>query len=104
MWGAGVLIGRVNPSGRLPVQIPTTPGGQPGTYLHPPLGGDSHGVSNLDPTAEQIATDQAVKIACLVRNTGDRTGTEGVQLCLDDPIAQLARPVIQLAGFARVTL
>ena len=35
---AGVLSGRVNPSGRLPVQVPRHPGAQPGTYLQPPLG------------------------------------------------------------------
>ena len=35
---AGVLSGRVQPGGKLPVQIPRRPGGQPGTYLQPPLG------------------------------------------------------------------
>src|SRR6185312_13235583 len=30
---AGVLSGRVQPSGKLPVQIPRTPGAQPSTYL-----------------------------------------------------------------------
>src|SRR5205085_1853194 len=34
---AGVLSGRVVPSGRLPVQVPRLAGSQPGTYLHPPL-------------------------------------------------------------------
>ena len=46
---AGVLSGRVNPSGRLPVSVPQTPGGQPWTYLQPPLG-LAGTVSNLDPT------------------------------------------------------
>src|SRR4029434_4823764 len=47
---AGVLSGRIQPSGRLPVQVPRRPGGQPGTYLQPPLGADNTGASNLDPT------------------------------------------------------
>ena len=47
---AGVLSGRVNPSGKLPVGVPRHPGGQPYTYLAPPLGQNSGGVSNLDPT------------------------------------------------------
>ena len=47
---AGVLSGRIQPSGRLPVQIPRRPGGQPGTYLQPPLGAENGGTSNLDPT------------------------------------------------------
>lgn len=123
---AGVLSGRINPSGKLPVQIPRTPGGQPGTYLHAPLGGNTEGVSNLDPTpayafghgmsyttfeydglelgADDIPTDGEVEISCLVRNTGDRPGTEVVQLYTADPIARLPRPVTQLTGFTRVRL
>ncbi|PRY00897.1 beta-glucosidase family protein [Allonocardiopsis opalescens] len=46
---AGVLTGRVEPSGRLPVSIPRTPGSQPATYLHAPLAGRSD-VSSVDPT------------------------------------------------------
>ncbi|WP_370076210.1 beta-glucosidase [Streptacidiphilus sp. MAP12-16] len=47
---AGVLSGRINPSGRLPVQIPGDAAGQPGTYLASPLALRSDGVSNIDPT------------------------------------------------------
>ncbi|MEU0073486.1 glycoside hydrolase family 3 N-terminal domain-containing protein [Streptomyces sp. NPDC006332] len=123
---AGVLSGRINPSGKLPVQVPRTAGGQPGTYLHAPLGGNTQGVSNLDPTpaypfghglsytsfaydgfalsAEEILTDGEVEISCLVRNTGDLPGSEVVQLYTADPIAQLPRPVTQLTGFARLHL
>ncbi|MFJ1807799.1 MULTISPECIES: glycoside hydrolase family 3 N-terminal domain-containing protein [unclassified Streptomyces] len=123
---AGVLSGRINPSGKLPVQVPRTAGGQPGTYLHAPLGGNTQGVTNLDPTpaypfghglsytsfaydgfalsAEEIPTDGEVEISCLVRNTGDLPGSEVVQLYTADPIAQLPRPVTQLTGFARVLL
>ncbi|OXY85259.1 glycoside hydrolase family 3 N-terminal domain-containing protein [Streptomyces diastatochromogenes] len=123
---AGVLSGRVTPSGKLPVQVPRSRGGQPATYLHAPLGGNSEGVSNLDPTpaypfghglsyttfayegielsAERIPTDGEVEISCLVRNTGDRAGAEVVQLYTADPVAQLPRPVTQLTGFARVLL
>src|SRR6185437_12290580 len=46
---AGVLSGRVNPSGRLPVSLPRTPGGQPSTYLTAPLGLRTE-VTNIDPT------------------------------------------------------
>jgi beta-xylosidase len=51
---AGVLSGRVNPSGHLPVGIPRDPSGQPGTYLAPPLGRFSEGISSLDPTPLHI--------------------------------------------------
>ncbi|MEU0671955.1 glycoside hydrolase family 3 N-terminal domain-containing protein [Streptomyces sp. NPDC006172] len=123
---AGVLSGRVNPSGKLPVQVPAAAGGAPGTYLQPPLGSNSRGVSNLDPTpafpfghghsyttfsyrelglsAEEIPTDGEVEISCVIENTGDRAGAEVVQFYFDDPVAQVVRPVIQLAGFARVEL
>jgi hypothetical protein len=123
---AGVLTGEVVPSGKLPVQIPRVAGAQPGTYLHPVLGGNSGGVSNLDPTPlfafghglsyttfeyEQIAlsadeapTDGEVEISCVVRNAGDRAGAEVVQLYLSDPVAPVTRPVTWLAGFERVPL
>ena len=123
---AGVLSGRVTPSGRLPVQVPRSTGAQPSTYLHPILGGHSGEVSNLDPTplfpfghglsytsfayadfalaAEETPTDGEVEVSCVVRNTGDRAGTEVVQLYIADPVAQVTRPVIQLAGFHRLAL
>jgi beta-glucosidase len=123
---AGVLSGRVAPSGKLPVQIPRGAGAQPSTYLHPVLGGNSEGVSNLDPTplfafghglsyttfeysdfslsAEEIGTDGEVEVRCTVRNAGERAGAEVVQLYLADPVASVTRPVIQLTGFARVRL
>ena len=123
---AGVLSGRVVPSGKLPVQIPRSAGGQPSTYLHPILGGNSGGVSSLDPTplfpfghgrsyttfgywdftvsADEIPTDGEVTVSCVVHNEGDRAGAEVVQLYIADPVAQVTRPVIELAGFARVML
>ena len=51
-----------------------------------------------------IGTDGAAVISCTVMNTGAVPGTEVVQLYLRDPLAQVARPVRSLAGFARVTL
>ncbi|SDO74156.1 beta-glucosidase [Nakamurella panacisegetis] len=123
---AGVLSGRVQPGGKLPVQIPCDPGGQPGTYLQPPLGVENVGISNLDPTplfpfgfgrsytsfevdalrldAEEIPTDGELTLTVRVRNTGRRAGDEVVQLYLHDEVARVTRPVRQLAGFARVTL
>jgi beta-glucosidase len=124
---AGVLSGRVQPGGKLPVQIPRRAGGQPSTYLQPPLGGpESAGISPLDPTplfpfghggsyttfavdelrlsATEVPTDGELTVSVRVRNTGARAGDEVVQLYLHDLVAQVARPVRQLAGFARVPL
>jgi beta-xylosidase len=130
---AGVLSGRVGPSGRLPVSLPRTPGGQPSTYLSPPLG-LRNDVSNLDPTplwpfghglsyttfrwddvlvdgravdpAEpvQIATDGGVQLSLTIRNSGERAGADVVQLYLRDPVAQVTRPDLTLIGYARIPL
>jgi beta-glucosidase len=124
---AGVLSGRVQPSGKLPVQIPRTPGAQPSTYLQPPLGRlESKGISTVDttplfpfghgrsyttfavdevrPSTNEVATDGEFEVAVRVRNTGARAGSEVVQLYLHDVVASVARPVQQLIGFARVDL
>ena len=123
---AGVLSGRVVPSGKLPVQVPRSAGAQPSTYLHPVLGGNSGEVSNIDPTpmfpfghglsyttfeysdfavsADEVPVDGEVEVSCVVRNAGEREGAEIVQLYIADPVAQVTRPVIQLAGFARAAL
>ncbi|WP_369196000.1 glycoside hydrolase family 3 N-terminal domain-containing protein [Streptomyces djakartensis] len=122
---AGVLSGRVNPSGRLPVSVPRVPGGQPWTYLQPPLGLAGE-VSNLDPTplyafghgrsytaftwedvtcgAAEIGTDGACDLSVTVRNTGEREGAEVVQLYLHDPVASVTRPDVRLVGYRRVAL
>ncbi|MEV8568874.1 glycoside hydrolase family 3 N-terminal domain-containing protein [Streptomyces sp. NPDC051322] len=122
---SGVLSGRVNPSGRLPVGVPHGPGGQPWTYLQPPLG-LAGGVSNLDPTPlyafghglsytafawdpvgpipAELPTDGSADIELVVRNTGTRDGAEVVQLYLHDPVAQTTRPDARLIGYARVPL
>ena len=123
---AGVLSGRVQPSGKLPVQIPREPGGQPGTYLQPPLGAEHFDVSNLDPTPlfpfghgrsyttfeltdlrisrTEIPCDGELTVTVRLTNTGSRAGTEVVQLYLHDVIAQVTRPVKELSGFVRATL
>jgi beta-xylosidase len=124
---AGVLSGRIQPGGKLPVQIPRRPGGQPSTYLQPPLGGpESAGISTLDAaplypfgyggsyttfalddlrvSATEVPTDGEFTVSVRVRNTGPRAGDEVVQLYLHDVVAQLARPVRWLTGFARVRL
>ena len=52
----------------------------------------------------EVPTDAAFTVSVRVRNTGPREGVEVVQLYLHDVVAQVARPVKQLAGFARVGL
>lgn len=123
---AQVLTGAVNPSGRLPVSVPRTPGSQPGTYLTAPLGRRTQ-VSNIDPTPlfgfghglsystfdwsvaavrgePRWHTDGVVRVGLTVTNTSPVPGTDVVQLYLHDPVAQVTRPVVRLIGYARVPL
>ncbi|WP_455757975.1 beta-xylosidase/alpha-l-arabinosidase [Streptomyces griseoaurantiacus] len=122
---AGVLSGRVNPSGRLPVSVPRDPGSQPSTYLGARLAHVS-GVSSIDPTpafafghglsytrfdwadlvveAGQAATDGEFALSFTVRNAGDRQGVEVVQLYLHDPVASVVQPVQRLIAYTRVDL
>lgn len=124
---AGVLSGRVQPTGKLPVQIPRRPGAQPSTYLQPPLGGEEGaGITTIDTaplypfgygssytsfalgdarlSAHEMATDGEITAGVRVTNTGSSAGSEVVQLYVHDVVAQVARPVRQLIGFARVRL
>jgi beta-glucosidase len=123
---AGVISGRVNPSGKLPVQIPGDRANQPGTYLAPPLALRSDGVSNLDPSpaypfghglsytdfdvddlavsASMISTDGSLTISTVVRNSGQHRGRWVGQLYLSDPVASVTRPVRALIAFVDADL
>ncbi len=60
--------------------------------------------SDFEIGAAEIATDGEVKVSRVVRNAGERAGAEVVQLYFADRVAQVTRPVIQLAGFTRAEL
>jgi beta-xylosidase len=122
---AGVLSGRVVPSGRLPVGMPTRRGTHPAGYLHPLLG-EANGMSAADPTpafpfgfglsytrfetgalrpeSDQVPTDGTVVVTAQVANVGERAGAEIVQLYLRGPVSEVTRPVVELVAFQRVTL
>ncbi|MEV7086860.1 glycoside hydrolase family 3 N-terminal domain-containing protein [Streptomyces sp. NPDC093085] len=122
---AGVLSGRINPSGRLPVSVPRLPGAQPSTYLAAPLARRSD-VSTIDPTpafafghgltytaftwgelttaVTTLPTDGAAAFSFTVTNTGGRAGAEVVQLYLHDPVASAVQPVQRLVGYVRLPL
>jgi beta-glucosidase len=122
---ADVLFGDANPAGRLPVTFPVAEGQLPLSYNHKPTGrGDDYvdltgmplfpfgfGLSyttfeyadlRIEPAG--IAADGTATVRCTVRNTGTRAGDEVVQLYLRDVLASVARPVMQLEGFERVSL
>ena len=123
---AGVLSGRVNPSGHLPVSFPGPGANQPATYLTPSLG-QRGTVSSVDPTPvfpfghglsyapatwlsvarnspEMWPTDGTCQLAVTLRNDAAIATTEVVQVYLHDPVAEVARPVQQLIAAIRVEL
>lgn len=119
-----ILFGATNPSGKLPLSLPRSTGGQPYVYLHPILGGPSDVTSTdttptrpfgfglsyttfeysdltVDPT---VAAGGTFKAAVTVTNTGAVEGTDVVQLYGRDLVGAVPRPVVQLLGYQRVAL
>ena len=133
-WGpvaiADVVVGDQNPGGKLPISIPHHVGQVPITYRHHPSGGHSSpkgdyvdgptgplwpfgfGLSYTCFELSDLRVDRSeVPTAdgeCVVRvdvaNTGERAGDEVVQLYVRDEEASVARPVLELRGFQRVSL
>jgi len=122
---ADVLFGDTSPSGRLPVTFPVSEGQLPLYYDHKPTGrGDDYldltgmplfpfgfGLSYTTfaysaLTIEPATIDPAgtATVSCTITNTGTRAGDEVVQLYLRDVLASVARPVMELKGFERVSL
>jgi len=128
-----VLTGRVSPSGRTPVtwpraegQIPIffgeRPGGRPANpndhytskYLdvpNEPLFSFGHGLtygrftlSNLRVTPPDVEDIDTMQIRVDVRNEGARAAQETVFLFTHDKIASVARPLLELKGFAKIDL
>ncbi|HEX7398917.1 MAG TPA: glycoside hydrolase family 3 N-terminal domain-containing protein [Candidatus Limnocylindrales bacterium] len=127
---AAALLGDVNPGGKLPISVPRHVGQVPVSYRHHPTGGrstwkgdyvdgptaplwpfgfgrsyTSFELSDLRLDRTELPTDGGEIVVTIdVRNTGGRRGDEVVQLYTRDPEATVARPVLELRGFRRVTL
>ncbi|WP_175477064.1 glycoside hydrolase family 3 protein [Ruania alba] len=130
---ARIVTGDLAPSGKLPFTLPRAVGQVPiyqaqkrgsgyrrlakdifkgyldldSTPLHP----FGHGLSyvdfeydNLRIDKEEVGSEDTVGITATIRNLGERTATEIVQMYLGLPALGVTRPAQQLAGFARVPL
>ena len=122
---ADVLFGDVNPAGRLPMTFPVSEGQLPLSYNHKPTGrGDDYvdltgmaafpfgfGLSYTTFEYSDLSIEPATMgpagtatVRCAVKNTGSRAGDEVVQLYIRDVLGSVARPVMELKGFQRVSL
>jgi beta-glucosidase len=127
---ARALTGDDNPGGKLPISVPRNVGQVPVSYRHHPTGGRSNPkgdyvdgpttplwpfgfgrsyttfqLTNLRLERDRLPTDGgAVEATVDVCNIGDRSGDEVVQLYARDEEATVARPVLELRGFRRVSL
>ena len=121
---ADVLLGNVNPSGKLSVSFPRSVGQIPFYYdykpssrhkyvdeKNTPLYAFGHGLSyssfeysglNISPAT--IAPDGSVTVTVQVKNTSEVAGTEVAQLYVRDVLGSVTTPVKALKGFQRVTL
>ena len=119
---AEILYGTTSPSAKLVITIPRSVGQLPvyynhkaSQYFHPVVCGTSeplfpfgYGLSYTTFRYSQLTAepqpDGCFRIRVNVANTGQRKGTEIVQLYIRDQVATVARPVKELKDFCRVTL
>jgi len=78
---------------------------------HTPRYAFGHGLSytqfeyaDLSLSGDTVQATDELDISVRITNVGERSGTEVVQLYLADRYATVSRPVLELAGFRRVTL
>ncbi|WP_395489058.1 glycoside hydrolase family 3 N-terminal domain-containing protein [Cedecea davisae] len=121
---ADVLTGRAEPQGRLTVSIPKSAGAMPYYYNHKLKSGGtpyafhfgsrypfgygkswtSFSYSPITLRGKTVAIDGEITLSVTVTNTGERSGSEVVQLYVRDNVASMVRPVKELKGFERVEL
>lgn len=127
---AEIVYGDTSPAGRLPVSFPRATGAAPLTYSESPAGRPAHPDLDRDTNrymdqpitplyafghglsyttfeyGDLIAQSDGstITLSVDVTNSGTRRADEVVQLYMRDPVASVARPRLELRGFARVPL
>ena len=126
---ADALVGASSPGGKLPITFPRSAGQIPTYYAHKVSGGRSHwkgdyvdaparplypfghglayttfALSDTHIDTPTVSWNDSIVVRTRVRNTGERSGEEVVQLYVRDPVATITRPVLELKSFVRLEL
>jgi beta-glucosidase len=131
---ADVIFGKYSPAGRLPAAFPRASAAVPFNYSANPTGRPAdadltkdtvryhdlpitplfpfgHGLSysefrysDLAQSVQSVGPGEKIDISITVENSGGVASDEVVQLYVRDPVASIARPVLELRGFKRLEL
>jgi beta-glucosidase len=121
---ADVLLGHHNPGGKLPISVPRSVGHLPAFYNYKPSARRGYLFDEVSPlypfgyglsyttfkigepklAKKQIKIKESTKVSVSVKNTGERAGTETIQLYIRDAVSSVTRPVKELKGFQKVSL
>lgn len=121
---ANVLVGEINPSGKLPITFPRSVGHIPCYYNHKPTARRGYQFDDVSPLfhfgyglsyttfqlqglavdKKEVKRGESAEVSITVTNTGQVAGQEVVQLYIRDCYSSVTRPVKELKGFKKISL